>query len=109
MKVKEYRFHIPIYHIFWALQFAELPECIAVSKLQGLDPETGSSPSNLLTAMHILIHYGGTLHTVKSVAQAIQGLTVTLPVILTYKGCDIASPSVRSPKLLTASVPTDCI
>jgi hypothetical protein len=40
MKVKEYRFHIPIYHIFWELQFAELPECIVVSKLPGLDPDT---------------------------------------------------------------------
>jgi hypothetical protein len=48
MKVKEYRFHISIYHIFWALQFAELPECIAVSKLPGLDPSYGQvgSPSN---------------------------------------------------------------
>jgi hypothetical protein len=54
MKVKEYRFHIPIYHIFWKLQFAELPECIAVSKLPGLDPVSG-----------------GTLHPVKSVVRAI--------------------------------------
>jgi hypothetical protein len=38
IKVKEYRFHISIYHIFWELQFAELPECIAVSKLPGQDP-----------------------------------------------------------------------
>jgi hypothetical protein len=43
MKVKEYRFHIPIYHIFWELQFAELLECIAVSKLPGLDPVSGSA------------------------------------------------------------------
>jgi hypothetical protein len=43
MKVNEYRFHIPIYHIFWELQFAELPECIAVSKLPGLDPVSGSA------------------------------------------------------------------
>jgi hypothetical protein len=33
MKVKEYRFHIPIYHIFWELQCAELPECIATGKM----------------------------------------------------------------------------
>jgi hypothetical protein len=39
MMVKEYGFHIPIYHIFWELQCAELPECIAVSKLPGLDPD----------------------------------------------------------------------
>jgi hypothetical protein len=39
MKVKEYRFHIPIYHIFWELQCAEITECIAVSKLLGLDPD----------------------------------------------------------------------
>jgi hypothetical protein len=44
MKVKEYRFHIPIYHIFWELQFAKLPECITVSKLPGLqDPVSGSA------------------------------------------------------------------
>jgi hypothetical protein len=43
MKVKEYRFHISIYHIFWELHFAELPECIAVSKLPGLDPVSGSA------------------------------------------------------------------
>jgi hypothetical protein len=43
MKVKEYRFHIPIYHIFWELQCAELPECIAVSKLPGLDLVSGSA------------------------------------------------------------------
>jgi hypothetical protein len=36
MKVKEYRFHMSIYHnIFW--------ECIAVSKLPGLDPVSGSA------------------------------------------------------------------
>jgi hypothetical protein len=27
------------YHIFWELQCAELPECIAVSKLPGLNPD----------------------------------------------------------------------
>jgi hypothetical protein len=43
MKVKEYRFYIPIYHIFWELQFSELPKCIAVSKLPGLDPVSGST------------------------------------------------------------------
>jgi hypothetical protein len=43
MKVKEYRFHIPICHIFWELLFVELPECIAVSKLPGLDPVSGSA------------------------------------------------------------------
>jgi hypothetical protein len=32
-----------IHHIFWELQFAELPECIAVSKLPGLDPVSGSA------------------------------------------------------------------
>jgi hypothetical protein len=39
MKAKEYRYHIPIYYIFWELQCAEIPECIAVSKLPGLDPD----------------------------------------------------------------------
>jgi hypothetical protein len=34
---------IPIYHIFWEQQFAELPECFAVSKLAGLDPVSGSA------------------------------------------------------------------
>jgi hypothetical protein len=43
MKVKEYRFHIPIYHNFGELQCAELPECIAVCKLPGLDPISGSA------------------------------------------------------------------
>jgi hypothetical protein len=43
MKVKEYRFHIQIYHIFWELQFAELPDAYAVIKLPGLDPVSGSA------------------------------------------------------------------
>jgi hypothetical protein len=43
MKVKECRFHMPIYYIFWEQQCAELPECIAVSKLPGLDPVSGSA------------------------------------------------------------------
>jgi hypothetical protein len=34
IKVKEYRFHIPIYRIFWELQIAELPECIATRKME---------------------------------------------------------------------------
>jgi hypothetical protein len=34
---------IPIYHIFWELQFAELPECIAVCELPGLDTVSGSA------------------------------------------------------------------
>jgi hypothetical protein len=36
-KVKESRFHVPIYHIFWELQFAELPECIAIGKINCRD------------------------------------------------------------------------
>jgi hypothetical protein len=43
MKVKKYRFHMSISHIFWELHCAELPECIAVSKLPGLDPVSGSA------------------------------------------------------------------
>jgi hypothetical protein len=34
IKVKEYLFHVPIYHIFWELQVAELPECIATGKME---------------------------------------------------------------------------
>jgi hypothetical protein len=33
-KVKEYRFHVPIYHIFWELQVAELPEYIATRMME---------------------------------------------------------------------------
>jgi hypothetical protein len=37
MKVKEYRFYIPIYHLFWELEFAEFPEYIAGSKSEMKD------------------------------------------------------------------------
>jgi hypothetical protein len=38
-----YHYRCQFNHIFWELQFAELPECIAVSKLPGLDPVSGSA------------------------------------------------------------------
>jgi hypothetical protein len=52
MKVKEYRFHIPIYHIFWELQCAELPECIATGKKPPTEtpeclPDIHEGPPNL--------------------------------------------------------------
>jgi hypothetical protein len=67
MKVKEYRVHDPIYHIFWELQVAELPECIATRTMEQI---AGTGPG-------FGIRYGGTLHTVKSVVRAIPSSTVT--------------------------------
>jgi hypothetical protein len=59
MKVKEYRFHVPIYHIFWELQVTELPECIEKDGVNCRD--RACFPD----------HYGCTFHTVKSVGGAI--------------------------------------
>jgi hypothetical protein len=62
MKVKEYRYHIPIYHIFWELHNGNYSARSSQNALQWV---------NCRDWPGFRIRYGGTLHTVKSVVRAI--------------------------------------